>query len=136
MKYILLTKKKKKKTCGCGVRRDKSNTNKRTLFYPLFFTLQIFKKIIAAWARESTINKLESPFERFNKHMMIFKSNKIKSAVIIERRKKMPDLGMGDCQTGVASSVHDAPVDLLELISSEKDVLFCNGAIAELSVSA
>ena len=64
---------KKKKTCGCGVRRDKSNTNKRTLFYPLFFTLQIFKKIIAAWARESTINKLESPFERFNKHMMIFK---------------------------------------------------------------
>lgn len=67
--------------------------------------------------------------------MMIFKSNKIKSAVIIERRKKMPDLGMGDCQTGVASSVHDAPVDLLELISSEKDGLFCNGAIAELSVS-
>lgn len=68
--------------------------------------------------------------------MMIFKSNKIKSAVIVARRKKMPDLGMGDCQTGVASSVHDAPVDLLELISSEKDGLFCNGAIAELSVFA
>ena len=48
----------------------------------------------------------------------------------------MPDLVMGDCQTGVASGVHDAPVDLLELISSEKDGLFCNGTIAELSVFA